>query len=547
MLLLAVPALAQPIPGASNLKPIFSAPVKGLQTNISGLARSPENATVLNNLHQFQQGIWTSRGAGWTKERAGTFNSGGAFLEIAPPLTNADGTTTYFFQVGSKIYTYDFSTHTETQIGTGFGTTYAPCMRASGIFGTPYIIYCDGVNEPYYWYKGVAGNTLTVYGGFPSAWGGAFTFTKPKFVDVMVGSRAAFAGFTALPNTVLITDTSGTFTASSPQVATDAGYITVSPDLGPITGLRNVRLDNSTSILLVACARGMAAITGKDATDFRPIDLTRDFGVPSNRTWVEVQDTLYFLSTDGIRSFTRSDVSQSRFDLVSAGISDIANRISSTYASKAFAIKNPAKNEVVFWVPVDADTSPSHAIAMSYNIERSANEAPQPQLAFSTQDGISPTCGGYLGGVTYYGRSDGYLMVGYSGDTYDGTAINWEYMSPLIGGDTPGHNSSMRKCLILTDGTDQKFTARAYTLTQRNDGITGWIPQDSKSINLTSPSITTIGTWSSGTTTSYPKIIDFESRGSGRYWALRLTGSSTTDHISFSGLMFVMSNGGWSQ
>jgi len=72
-----------------SLKPDVLTPSRGLYSNTTDLLRDKDSAKILNNLQQLQRGIWTSRGIGYTKERAGSFNSGATFLEFAQHTTSA--------------------------------------------------------------------------------------------------------------------------------------------------------------------------------------------------------------------------------------------------------------------------------------------------------------------------------------------------------------------------------------------------------------------------------------------------------------------------
>lgn len=534
-----------------SLKLVPNNPTKGVVTNISDLLREENAAKVINNLQMLRQGVWTNTGIGYTKQRETVFNAGGQFMDFAVQQTST-GTEKMLFQVGGKVYSYDTSTDTETEIGTGFSTTALPCIRSY----TPTAIYLvNGDVEPHKW-DGNLANDFTVVAGWPFTVGGR-SYSKPKYQELFAG-RVVYSGFSAYPNTVLFSDygNGDTFTTTTPQLATDAGAIEVPSVLGPIKGMRVLKLDNTTndSILLVGCARGFAIITGTSALDFAGVELTREFGLLTNRSWVQLNNDLYFIGSDGIRRFSSlSTGSILSNGAVSFPISNLVRRINLSYAENAFAVHHPSTQEVQFWFPIDSGTQNDHAVIMNYNTEsiqgtsQASNTSGTLNPIFSTKDGAALACGIEFNRTMYGGGYTGYLQEHYSGNTYDGTAINWAYVGSMAGGNNPSQNCSCKKYTIITDGGDQKFTAEAYVLVGQLDGSTVWKLADSKAINYTSASVTTVDTWDTGTTTTYPKFLDFGPRGSGRYWTLKLKGSTASEQVSFVGSMAFLTVGGLKQ
>lgn len=532
----------------TSLKPSMFGPAKGLFTNVSDLLRDEQAAKVLNNLQMLKRGVWTSRGIGWTKERVSTFNSGAAFLEMTTH-TNEDGVNRFVFQVGDKIYSYDLSTHTETQIQGSVDASATPCFRS---FSQSIMLWCNGVQQPKKW-DGDPSHTMTAVTGWPVTID-TIQYTKPKYTEVFA-SRAVWAGFEKRPFSVVLSVQDDPEDYTSGGGATDAGVFDVPAVLGKIKALRSLRLNTDTNeqVLLIGCERGVAIITGSSGTTFGLKEVTREFGVLSNRCWIQLQNDLLFLSTDGIRRFSQVIASSNLTNAsLTFGIQDVVSGISTTYADKAFAIHYPATQEVQFWIPYGADTTNAHCLVLNYNTQdpsAAASSSGVGSLDFiiSTKDGTSVSCGQVVGGVMYGGGYTGLLQQHYSGDTYDGSDINWEYVSALVGTNSPAQNASARKFVLITDGGAQGFTLNAYTVDQLASGDTEWRARDSRRVSVASSTITKIGTWASGTTTTYPKFEDFAPKGSGRYWCLQAKSTQSGDHIALVGVMSILTVGGWKQ
>lgn len=537
---------------ALSLKLVPNTPTRGVVTNNSDLLRTDDSARVINNLQMLRQGVWSSRGIGYSKQRAAVFNSGAEFKDFS--IQTATTGDRMLFQVGGKVYMYDLATSTETELYSGTAPTRASCIRA---YSPTSVIMtdCDGNIEPKQWDGNPANDFIDFTTWTWPATVGSRTFSKPKFCEPLT-ERMAYAGFATYPNTVLISTegTPNSFSGHSPIDASDAGYLEVPAQLGPITGLRTLKLDTTSpeTVLLIGCTRGFAIITGNSALNYAAIELTREFGLYSNRTWVQLNNDLYFLATDGVRKFSSigSNATLSN-QTVSFPIANLINRQNLSYADRAWAVHHPATQEVQFWFPVDAGTQCDHAIVLNYNTKQLSdpnnNQGREIEAIWSTRDGLAVACGVDYLGIMYGGGYNGYLQKHYDGDTYDGSAITWSFVGPLIGANNPAQVCSMRRMVILTDGTSQKFDAKAYTLTTRTDGTTGWVLADSASISVVSETVSAVDTWSTGTTTVYPKFIDFFPRGSGRYWTLGLSGDATDKHISLVGSMAYLGIGGLRQ
>lgn len=527
-----------------SLKPDVITPSRGLYSNTTDLLRDKDSAKILNNLQQLQRGIWTSRGIGYAKERAGVFNSGATFLEFAQHTTTA-GVNRLVFQVGAKVYSYDTSTHTETEIKNSLSTSAIPCIRS---FNPSNMLYTNGDINPLKW-DGNPASTMSNLTGWPVTIGST-SYSKPRYCEVFA-NRAVFAGFDSNPFTVVLSNQNDPTNYTIAGVATDAGAFDVPSQLGKITGMRALRLsnDNNDQVLIIGCERGMALVTGYSGTTFAMKDLTREYGLASNRSWIQLQNDLLFWSTDGLRRFSQLVTNANLINAsLTFNLQDLVNRIPSSKFDKIFAVHHPATQEVQFWLPVDSDTNPSHAVILNYNTrDPSSDSYEQLNPIFSTKDGLTITAGLEYAGTMYCGTSDGYLQTHYNGDTYDGTTISWDFMTPLISSNSPTQSASLRKFVIITDGPAQQFQATAYTVDTLANGASEYKQRDSRSLSVASSSITKVGTWASGTTTSYPHLIDFTSKGNGRYWALRLSGSNSGDHISLVGVQSILTVGGWKQ
>lgn len=525
-----------------SLKPVVLTPTKGVKTNATDLVRPQEYAHVLDNLQQLTQGVWTSRGIGHVKDRSSSFASGNAFRQIQP-YSIATGGDRLLMHVYDKLILYNPADESEVDL---YAAGVSNNINNTGTFA-PFrptqIWFTNGDLEPKKW----DGNTANDFGNSVS-WPvtiASIQYSKPKFAEVFAG-RVVYANCVGETRAVVFSyyGDGDSFTVDS--TALSAGAITFPAVLGQIKGMKALRIDTTSNeqVLLVGCERGFGLITGTSALNFSSVVLSTEFGLYSNRTWAQIGNDMYFLATDGVRKFsTSSGIATLANSAITFGLSDLINRINTSQAFQSFAVQHPSTQEVLWWVPIDSDTTPANAIVLNYNAY-TPTDTNSP--IFSTRSGSAFTCGTQIGSSVYYGSSSGYLYLGYSGDQFDGANFSWEYSSSLIGGSSPLQNCSMRRVEILTDGTDQSFTVTAYTLVQRSDGVTTLSSQDSRSVSVTSATVTKLGTWTSGTTTSYPKFIEFQPRGSGRFWKIRLTGSAG-QHIALAGMVAVLTLGGWRQ
>lgn len=529
-----------------SLKSVMVGPQKGLLSNMADMLRSDEYARVLDNLHMTKRGIWTSRGTGITKHRASSFNSGASFNCITPHFSSATQVD-LLFQVGDSIYSYVTGTATETSIQSSLSTTALGDIRS---FSSDFVAYVNGDSNPLKW---TGTGSMSAFSSWPlvNAFGESKTYEKPKYQEVFA-NRYVTAGFAANPSRVVISASGNPDSYTLTGGATAAGVVTMPAALGPVRGLRTFRLDSTSndSVLIIGCANGMGLVTGSSALDFAVVEFTREFGLLSNRSWIQLGNDLYFMSTDGIRKLsTNLGISTLAPSTLTFSNNDILKRMNLAQAEKCFVVHHPTTQEVIWFFAIDSDTDPANAIVMNYNSNDLEQPAPMTIVnpLFSTMSGVEVNCGVFADDVLFLGGDNGYLYTGFTGDTFDGSAIEWQFVGNVAGGNSPAQNCSMRQCVVVTEGGDQKFDISTYTLTQDSTDETQWKSRSTKSVDITSSTITKLGTWASGNTTTYPKFISHTPSGSGRYWVVVLDGDSTTDHIDLVGVLCVLTVGGWKQ
>ncbi len=572
-----------------SLKTVALSPTKGLETNITDLGRDKDKAFTLDNLQMLKRGIWTSRGIGTKRVAGGTLlaflsPSPGGFItptqtvegyQFTGPDSNGDPQQFVLWQVNDSggglggIWKWQITpagvlSSSTALLGTVLDSSRAGCFRA---FDTTNVIFCHPDKQPHFWDPTQNTDGFLESSNWPVTIN-TIDYEKPEFVEVFAG-RACFAGFEENPQSVVLSvyQNPDAFTVSGTPAATDAGVITFSANLGKITGLKTMRLDNTSNtatVLLVGFEHGFGMITGTDAIDFSSVVVTEEFGLMSNRSWSQIGNETFFLASDGIRKFsTGAGLSTLSNATVSFPIKELTQRINRQYASQAFCVPHATTQELLFWVPIDSSTQNDKAIVLNYNTGQNIGGTIGAPI-FSTRSGAAYSCGVTVANkldsvtdtneLTFLGRYDsGNINRAYVGDAYNlnndgtgGTAYSWSYVSPLIGGESPLQNCSMRRIDVLTDGPAHTFNIAAYTLTQNAGANTNWLQQDTKTYSVTTASITDLSTWTNGTTSSYPKIIEFQPRGSGRYWAVKVSGSGG-QMISFAGLTCVLTLGGLKQ
>lgn len=550
-----IPALAQ-----AQIQVNLVAPTDGVYTNTGDLVRPKTYAKALDNLHQNKPGIWTNSLTGYDSVTTGT-----GYYYGLENHTNSTGVEYVVRLVGS-----DAAAGTALNNWTAIGSSLSytddfPCMRSYS--GSVFLLTNKNF-EPKAW-DGNTANTFAALAGWPITLA-TVNYSKPAFCETFL-NRVAYAGFAAQPYTVVLSKagTHNTFTVTAPIAATDAGAFTFPSALGPITGLRTIRIGNDTNdqILLVGCARGFAIIGGTDATNFYSREITRQYGLWNNRTWQQVGNTIYFAANDGIRSFSNLNTLATFVPTESYVVSDlwvlIANHwsVGGSTASgivldtddTVFSMQNFSRQEIWFWIPEDSENyNPTpdagycnKVIVINYR-EQNADGSTKPVISTMSGATLDATCGvdfevdnthtpwvGYESKIYYFNGSTSYGS---------GVYIPWVYMSPLIetNSQNPQQSSTSRRFLIMTEGGSQNFTADVYALTTTQDGESVWKNVFSKRVSVTASTITNLGTWGAdigaGTTTVYPHIIELDPPGNARYWVIRLYAAQTGDVINLVGI-----------
>lgn len=532
-----------------SLQPSMVTCRRGLATNISNMERSNDFAKELNNLQMIRPGIWTNRGIGWSEHREVSFT--GTFLEFSF-FVDAAGTRTLLFQSGAKLQSYNLGTATETDIITGLSISAVPTIRRSysPTTGSSIAIYTNGDIEPRKILTVSTEAALEFNGG---VWPGAFngkTYSKPKLCEPF-GERFVFGLFPDADTAfdILISDQADpeTFTLSTPATPTDAVAFTYPPELGALRSIRVHTLNNDLSdqIIIGGCTDGIFAIFGANAAEFGLKILTRQLGVVSNRTWVNLGDDLLYLSNAGIRNFNGLAIGANLApDALSYPIADLVSEVDIDYAHLAHAVHNPATQEVQFWCPINGGGGQvKKAFIMKYE---SAGGAVIP--IWSTKDGTEVSASIYFKTVMYGGNSSAVLQVHYSGNTYNGTTYNSRIVTALVGLGNVQQKCSMRVITIVTDGDTQKFNFTAYTYSRFEDNSFKRMPAEPNNalVQTSGGSTTALGSWVLGTSafpSTHPKLIDFHPIGNGSFWDFEITTSADDHALDFVGVAYTLSGG----
>jgi hypothetical protein len=345
--------------------------------------------------------------------------------------------------------------------------------------------------------------------------------------------------------------------------ATDGVIISVPPILGKLTGLRTYKLSNATNdeVLIIGCANGVAVVVGTSAVNYQLRILTREYGVLSNRCWVDLLGDLLFLATDGVRLFsTVNNNANLTIDTLTFELQDLLNSIEFTSASKAFAVHHKATQDIQFWFPVDGEGTGrnSHALVMNYGkwaYDRSS--AP----TWSTRDGTQVGCAIDFPDQATAGRNklkmfaggyDGVLQVHYSGNQYDGMPNVFEAVLPLVSGGNPATGQSIRKILFITSGGDQKFLANLFSYVTMGDEFGSTVRLQADQVDTLCQTLpsggTVLGTsWVLGTSsfpTDHTKLIDYEPTIEGRFLEVQIKGNDSSHQVDLLGAEFILSGGG---
>lgn len=536
----------------------------GTLSYINDIFRPANKAARIRNFHQFKRGVFSSSGGGWVRDNAAAINAGASGRDFGT-YTDAAGTISLLAQFGNTLVQYDPIAHTATNVTgmTALDATAIPCMRGfapSTSSTSPITVYTNGVQEPR---KIITATTsAAMLFNSPGVWPGTFngkTYTKPKLCTPF-GQRMAYAGFATsgasgnlIAYDILISNSADAekFTVAVPSVATDAIAFTVPGILGLPTAIRSLRLNNnvSTEVLIIGCQRGVCLIEGNDTTNYNLQILSTGYGIPSNRTFVQLNNVLFFLATDGFRSFSgENNNSNLLTDSISLDIYDEILNIDPANSYKAHATHHPGTQEILFWVPYLQDTgTPQHCIVINYNTQDGSP-------IFYWKDNTTVMAGIEFNGTMYGMTETGYVQKHYSGNFYDGGVNNLvpgaELILSLISVGNPAQDCSMRQVCVITDGGDQKFKINVDALVKMDDGRTTRIRQEPTDFILSSPSspATALGSWVlglAGFPGNHPKLLDdYTPKGAARYWQFALTCDDSSHNLDFAALHTTISIGG---
>lgn len=539
--------------------------VGGTQSNINDIFRPAIKAKRINNLHQFKSGVFSSSGNGWTRVRSTALNGGAAGLDFGI-FTSSAGVDTLLMQVGDDVMSYDFNTNVATNVVglTGLSTTALPCMKQfspSASTAQGVTIYCNGVIEPRK-ITGAAASAALLFNS-PGVWPGVFlgkTYSIPKFC-VNFGNRMVYFGFSGATTFMdLLISNAGdaeVFTQSAPIVATDGCAFTFPLDLGAPTGVTSYKLnnENSTEILILGFKRGMAILQGTDTTNYRVIIASRKHGLLSNRCFVNINNEVYYLATDGIRTASSLQLNAGlTTETETMEIYDEFLKIDQDNAHKAHAVHHPDTQEIQFWVPYTTDNGQcKHALITNYNTPQNQN-IPIWYFKNRTEVACSIEFNRKFYGIGY----DGLFQQHYTGNFYDtggaGQAYpTFEVTLSLIGVGNPSQTCSIRKLMFITDGGSQKFNPRASVFHIMADGHTEKAIMQPVEFELESEDTagTVLGSWLLGISAfpaDDPKLLDeFVPEGAGHYWEVSAFGNQDDHSIDFAALHYTISVGGQRQ
>lgn len=419
----------------------------------------------------------------------------------------------------------------------------------------------------------VAGTTAPT---FPGIFNG-LTYTKPSLCAPFQG-RMAYAGFAnsgasgnAVSNVVLISSLGDAeaFIQSTPSRATDAWSIPLPSALGLPTALVSFRplTNNSSELLIVGCQKGMCIISGTDASSFNLQIQSTQFGVPSNRAFVQLDNTLLFLATDGLRQYNgANNITNLITESASLDFYDEFVKVDRSQWAVSHAVHHRDTQEVWFWVPYlgpDGTTAsgdngkPQHAFVLNYN---TLDGQPIWYLVDNTVCMASVEFN-----HTFYGGNDvGAVQKWYGVDHYDdasgaGTPADIIPGSTItlaaLGVGNPAQFCSINNVVVGTGSGNQKFLINAATYEIMDDGSTRKQAQQPFNYTLLSKQVgeTVLGSVSGPewtlNTSAFPSnhssfISGYVPQGHGRLWEFELTCNDSSHNLDFTFLQATISIGG---
>jgi hypothetical protein len=409
------------------------------------------------------------------------------------------------------------------------------------------------------------GNSGPYFGNLNVALGVSKTYITPAFCEPFAG-RMAFGGFddTGCRFDVLISDYNNaeSFTVSSPPAVTDSIAFSYPPELGQLTAMHVFSVSNLTTqqVLVCGCTNGIFYITGSDSSNFELIIVTREIGIASNRTFVDLNNDCLFLSTQGIRFFSSlSNNNILRTNTASYGINDLINLIDPANWQYAHAVHNLPTCEIQFWVPLIGDSGQcAHAFILNYNNTATAQGTFTP--VWSTKDQTAVACsmfwqptqqmfgGGYGAGTGTI--TDGLLQLHYNGNTYNGNSYRSTLRTALAYLNNVQLKCGIRAITPIMEGGPQSYTISAYAYTR-----TGGRGMRRQTANPASWKVvmdqgvtTALNSWQLNIS-AFPgnnmKTQDYKATGSAIAWDFEIDTLLSTDSADICGVAYTLSGGSY--
>lgn len=292
---------------------------------------------------------------------------------------------------------------------------------------------------------GTAASTVGAVSGLPTFPGvfNGLTYTKPALCTPFQ-SRVAYTAFAndgasgnAVAQMLLISALADaeSFKLSTPAQVTDAWSIPIPPICGRPKTITSLKLSTNVAdeVLVIGCTKGVCVVRGNDTSTFRLEILTTQFGMPSNRAIVQLDNALVFMSTDGFRYYTGTNDTQNLLTEQAPGVIDIFDQIlliDRKNWSKAHAVHHPDTQEIWFWVPYKTDGGIcKHAFVCNYN---TADGNP----IWYNVDNTSCNASIEFNSTFYGGNETGLIQKWYGVNHYDDISGNKQTQTVTITGST---------------------------------------------------------------------------------------------------------------
>lgn len=410
------------------------------------------------------------------------------------------------------------------------------------------------------------GSTTQVW---PGVFGDGLVYTKPALCAPF-GSRMAYTRFAndgssgnAIVQQLLISSQGNAekFAFSAPSLATDAFSIPIPLICGRPTAMRSFKTNTNTSSeqLVIGCTNGMCVITGTNVSNFKLEIQSLEFGIPSNRCFVELNNTLLYMANDGFRIFSGENSNTNLLtDSISLDIYDEFKKIDKLQMAKAHCIHHRDTQEVWFWVPYYGTAGLcKNAFIFQYNTLDG-----QPIWYF--KDNTVSTASIEFNSTFYGGNDVGLIQKWYSVNNYDDSAAGGsaqnilpgnEIVFALIGVGNPAQYCSINQVLISTSANDQKFLMNASAYEMMDNGSTR--KQQMQPINFVVQSTTIPQTvlapaspaqWTINFS-AFPQdnskfLSDYGPVGHGRFWEFSINCADSSHNCDVTGLQATISIGG---